>query len=265
MELVKTYYTFTIKNKNGDVLLPNEKFEPGGEIEKVVAELSGLLNDKVNYLYDATSKKIEVINGASKVVAVSSTTYNAKADADKIIRQFEKEFSEDCPDAEGMMLIEHILLRPRKDDFELMTVCLDKDCEFCGEEDPYSFRASVFLPYWPEAFSVNFRNYFEQMIRTESPAHVMLKVCWLNNTQMRELEIIYKGWISALAEHSFDTTDKNKFLQFKSANDALVRLLPTLHTVYPEATLHDCDESEDPNPVMLGKTILGTIKHTHHE
>jgi hypothetical protein len=265
MELVKTYYTFFIKNKNGDVLVPNEKFEPGGEIEKVVAELANLLNDKANYLYDATSKKIEVINTASKVVAVSTATYNAKADADKIIKQFEKEFKEECPDAEGMMLIEHILLRPRKEDFGLMTVCIDKDCEFCGEEDPYSFRASVFLPYWPEAFSVNFRTYFEQMIRAEAPAHIMIKVCWLNNTQMRELEITYKRWIQALAAHSFDSKDKNKFLVFKSANDALVTLLSTLHTVYPEATLHDCDESEDPNPVMLGKTILGTIKHTHNE
>jgi hypothetical protein len=146
-----------------------------------------------------------------------------------------------------------------------MTVCIDKDCEFCGEEDPYSFRASVFLPYWPEAFSVNFRTYFEQMIRAEAPAHIMIKVCWLNNTQMRELEITYKRWIQALAAHSFDSKDKNKFLVFKSANDALVTLLSTLHTVYPEATLHDCDESEDPNPVMLGKTILGTIKHTHNE
>jgi hypothetical protein len=265
MELLKTYYTFTIKNKNGDVLLPGKKFESGAEIEKIVVELANLLSDKVNYLYDATSQKIEVINSASNVVAVSSTTYSAKADADKIIRQFEKEFSEDCPDAEGMLLIEHILLRPRQEDFQLMNVCLDKDCEFCGEEDPYSFRASIFLPYWPEAFSVNFRTYFEQMIRTEAPAHVMLKVCWLNNTQMRELEIIYKAWISALAGCSFDSKDKNKFLQFKSVNDALITLMSTLHTVYPEATLHDCDESEDPNPVMLGKTILGTLKHTHNE
>ena len=82
---------------------------------------------------------------------------------------------------------------------------------------------------------------------------------------MRELEITYKRWMQALADHNFDVTDKNKFLEFQSANDALVKLLPTLHTVYPQATLHDCDESEDPNPVMLGKTILGTIKHTHNE
>jgi hypothetical protein len=103
------------------------------------------------------------------------------------------------------------------------------------------------------------------MIRNEAPVHVMLKVCWLNNTQMRELELTYKRWIQALAVYSFDPGDKDKFLEFKLANDALVILLPTLHTVYPEATLHDCDESEDPNPVMLGKTILGTIKHTHNE
>ena len=265
MELLKTFYQFTIKTSVGDVLAQKEKLEDYAAVEKMVAELANLLNDKANYLYDAASKRIEVINSESKVVAVSEATYNTKADADKVVKQFEKEFKEDCDDAEGMVLIEHILLRPRKNDFQLMTVCLDKECEFCGEEDPYSFRASVFLPYWPESFGINFRNYFEQMIRNEAPAHVMLKVCWLNNTQMRELELTYKRWIQALSEHSFDPGVKDKFIEFKSANDALVTLLPTLHTVYPEATLHDCDESEDPNPVMLGKTILGTIKHTHNE
>lgn len=265
IELLKTYYGFTLKNKNGIALVANEKFEQAeGPLEDILKELPNLLNDKANYLYDASSKKIEVINSASKVVAVSENTFNTKTGADKIIKQFEKEFKEDCADAESMFLIEHILLRPRKNDYELMNVCLDKDCEFCGEEDPYSFRGSVFLPYWPDAFSINFRTYFEQMIRAEAPAHIMLKVCWLNNGQMRDLELAYKRWIQAIAEYTFNSTDASK-KEFKEANDALVQLLTTLHTVYPQATLHDCDESEDPNPVMLGKTILGTIKHTHNE
>ena len=112
---------------------------------------------------------------------------------------------------------------------------------------------------------MNFRTYFENMIRDEAPAHIMLKVCWLGNMQMRELELIYKRWINALADYTHHPLDINTEKTFKTANDALVLLLPTLHTVYPEATLHDCDESINTNPVMLGKTILGTIKPTKNE
>jgi hypothetical protein len=82
---------------------------------------------------------------------------------------------------------------------------------------------------------------------------------------MRDLELAYKRWIQAIAEYTFHSGDDIKAKEFKEANDALVQLLAILHTVYPQATLHDCDESKDPNPVMLGKTILGTIKHTHNE
>jgi hypothetical protein len=265
-ELVKTYYEFVLQNKNGDKLVQKEKFESKADLEKVVEELIGLLNDKANYLYDSTTHKIEIIGSGSKVLAVSIGDYDKKTDADKVIKQFEAEFKQDCPDAEGMLLIEHLLLRPRTKDYKLMQVCLDKDCEFCGEEDPYTYRASVFLPYWTEQFdNMNFRSYFENMIRAEAPAYIMLKVCWISNEQMRQLEIDYKRWINALAHHTHNPLDTAKSTEFKTANDELVLLLATLHTVYPEATLHDCDESVNTNPVMLGKTILGTIKPKNNE
>lgn len=38
----------------------------------------------------------------------------------------------------------------------------------------------------------------------------------------------------------------------------LVRALDALRTTYPRATLHDCDEGSDVNPVRLGQTVLGT-------
>ena len=82
---------------------------------------------------------------------------------------------------------------------------------------------------------------------------------------MRQLEVDYKRWIIALANYTHDPLDIPKSDEFKAANDALVLLLKTLHTVYPEATLHDCDESVNTNPVMLGKTILGTIKPKNNE
>jgi hypothetical protein len=265
-ELVKTYYEFRLQNKQGDILQQKGKFESKAELEKVIAALTELTNDKANYLYDSTTHRIEVIGAGGNVLAVSSSIYPAKADAEKVIKQFAAESSQDCADPEGMLLLEHLLLRPREKDYQLMQVCLDKDCEFCGEEDPYSFRASVFLPYWTEQFNnMNFRTYFENIIRAEAPAHIMLKVCWISNEQMRQLEIDYKEWINALAnftQHPLDNVTGNKF---KEANDKLVLLLATLHSVYPEATLHDCDESINTNPVMLGKTILGTIKPKSNE
>jgi hypothetical protein len=38
---------------------------------------------------------------------------------------------------------------------------------------------------------------------------------------------------------------------------AVVTLLANLHNTYPGATLHDCDDGSDRNPVRLGSTALG--------
>ncbi|WP_153801260.1 hypothetical protein [Foetidibacter luteolus] len=265
IEIAKTYYTFIIQNKHGDRLVPAEKFESEEDLDALVVTLPALLDDKANYLYDAASKKIELISPDNKAVVASEATYENADAAKVVIAQFEKEFLEECADAEGMLLIEHILLRPRTNEYELFQVCLDKSCDFCGEEDPYSFRASVVLPYWPDRFqSTLFRRYFEEMIRAEAPAHTMLKVCWVNNTQMRELEIKYIAWVNALAAYTLEKTEGNGNALLE-ANNALVLLLPQLRTVYPAATLHDCDESVNTNPVMLGQTKLGTYKNKRNE
>ena len=140
-----------------------------------------------------------------------------------------------------------------------MQVCLHNGECFC-EIDPYTFRASVVLPYWPAHFdNMSFREYFETKIREEAPAHVMLKICWLNNDLMREFEVRYKQWIEALAAHAEDKVLNMDM--FKTANDKMIEILGQLHSEYPMATLHDCDESkQDSTTVVLGKTVLGTFK-----
>jgi hypothetical protein len=150
------------------------------------------------------------------------------------------------------------LLRPRNNKFDPMQVCLH-GCDCLCEIDPYSFRASVVLPCWPGHFdNMAFRQYFETKIREEAPAHIMLKICWLNNDLMREFEVRYKSWIEALAYYSFD---KNKIEEFRITNNKMIEILSQLHSEYPKATLHSCTESEEgSNPVLLGKTVLGTYK-----
>ena len=166
----------------------------------------------------------------------------------------------ECSEVKGMHLIEHILLRPRDEKFDLIEVCLH-DCECLCELDPYSFRATVVLPSQAAHFgNMTFRNYFENKIREEAPAHVMLKICWLGNELMQEFEIIYKNWIEKLAAWSFDK-EANE-VAFRTANNLMIEVLAKLHSEYPLANLHNCDESkEGSNTVQLGKTVLGTFKN----
>ncbi len=164
----------------------------------------------------------------------------------------------DCS-TEGMYLVEHLLLRPRNDGFNLAPICIDKDCTTCGEDDPYSFRISLVLPYWPAHFNnMNFRAYFEKLAREESPAHCMVKVCWINQVSMLQFQLAYFVWIYSIAAYYANRSNLNS-AWFTEATNNLIVVLYSLHSEYPVATLHDCDESKDTNPVVLGKTILGTI------
>jgi hypothetical protein len=171
----------------------------------------------------------------------------------KIIERYDEIlYSEEACDQEGFHLIEHLLLRPRSDQDELMEVCLRSDCEFCGEEDPYSFRISVILPAWPKRFNdLHFRSLFERTLRGECPAHIHARICWIGNEQMMELDQKYRAWIRAFSQKE---VDKN---QLRDAQGELIRLLQELKTVYPSATLHDCEEGSEENPVRLDHTNLG--------
>jgi hypothetical protein len=86
-------------------------------------------------------------------------------------------------------LLEHILLRPSKDKDQLLSVCLDPGCDHCGEEDPYSFKVSIILPFWVKRFTnMHFRSYVETLFRSEAPAHVFLKICWIDKDEMKKLK-----------------------------------------------------------------------------
>jgi hypothetical protein len=179
--------------------------------------------------------------------------------ANTVLAQFIIEFSNEC-DAEGMHLIEHILLRPRDGGFWLPPVCLDPNCDFCGEQDPFSFRISVVLPYWPAHFqSMAFRSYFENIIRQELPAHTIVKICWLDDVTLYNFEVAYQAWITDLANYCASPVPLN-LGALQTTNKALLIQLFTLYSQYPVATLHDCAESTN-NPVMLGKTILGSLNN----
>ena len=180
------------------------------------------------------------------------TQIDATQRVQAILARYDQLLASEICNGEGMHLIEHILLRPKAAGDPLLPVCLPEECTFCSEEDPYSFRASVILPYWPERFrNLHFRALLETTLRQEAPAHVQIKTCWINQAQMTLLDKAYRDWVQAEAARPQNPAT------VRNAKATLIEVLASLKTVYPTAELHDCDVGTDSNPVRLGATALG--------
>lgn len=252
-------YEFVLKDIAANQLTSTKKFDTQDEANDAIASFIDLLLSGINFSIKQTGSNWQInINDKAGNAIATSNNFSSENDAKKAYQKFIAAIENAC-DNTGLHLVEHILLRPRNNQFVLAPVCLDANCDFCGEEDPYSFRISVVLPYWPSHFrNMAFRNYFEDNIRREAPAHTIVKVCWVNNASLYAFEKAYKDWLSALAAYAFDNAT---ITGFQKANDALVNILFHLNSEYPAATLHDCDESKDTNTVMLGQTVLGSFKN----
>jgi len=258
-DVLHCFHSFSFTSRDGIKLLSQE-YSLKQDALNAQIEAIEKASDSDDYLFDETTLKLQVIGEGNQVLLESEQPFTGKPSAMAVAATLAAEFAKECSNPVGLHLIEHILLRPRNTTFNPFQVCLH-DCDCMCELDPYTFRASVVLPYDSGHFdNMNFRKYFEEKIREEAPAHIMLKICWLNNDLMREFEVAYKDWIEKLAAYSSEHSDA-KTTDFKIANNKMIGLLASLHSEYPEANLHDCAESkEGSNTVMLGKTVLGTFK-----
>ncbi len=246
-------HRFQLTSREG-IVLASEKFSEKAQAEAVLKKIFDSVLLAQNFGVE-DNKLVLSVDGEKLLETVN--TFDTDAEANEAIEKLVAEFGSECGDPEGMHLIEHVLLRPRNAAFQLMDLCgMEGDCP-C-ELDTYSFRASVVLPYWPDHFDhPSFRNYVEDRLQEEAPAHIQLKVCWISNEQMRVFEIRYRAWIEALANY-FQEDEQDLSRMSETCNN-LLELLPQLKNIHPQATLHNCSESNiENNPVMLGRTILGT-------
>ena len=250
---IRCMHRFEITSREG-IVFTSSKYPIKADAEAALTKVIDAAATAGNYV--VADGKIALVVDSERLMETTHTFEDAE-EVSETINKVATEFGEGCDDPEGFHLLEHTLLRPRTDAFKLMDLC-EADGHCLCELDPYSFRASVILPYWPDHFDhPAFRNYFERKIQEEAPAHIQMKVCWVSNQQLRQFETRYKAWITALANYFQGNRQDASALQI--ANDNLLLLLPQLKNVYPQATLHNCAESNiENNPVMLGKTILGT-------
>ena len=202
----------------------------------------------------ATTHTLSIVSGPNPLThnKTFDTEQDAVLAARAIIDRYDALLAGDICNSEGMHLVEHILLRPFAKGDRLMATCLGEECNFCGEEDPYSFRVSVVLPYWPERFrNLHFRALIERTLREEAPAHVQVKVCWISQKQMVEFDQAFRLWLIARAAAQPNPAT------IRTRAQRLIEVMESLRTVYPAASLHDCDLGEDDTVVRLGSTALG--------
>ncbi len=105
-------------------------------------------------------------------------------------------------EVEGFHLIEHILLRPNDPKDKLLQIplgCDPKETPY----DPYSFWLTVVLPNWTSRFKhADFRYFFEQTFRAETPSHIAIRFCWIDLNDMYLFEDAYRKWLIEKAKCS---------------------------------------------------------------
>lgn len=114
--------------------------------------------------------------------------------------------------------------------------------------DPFSGWATVVLPFWPKRFqNMRFREFFESTLRREAPAHVALRIIWVDPIDLDKFEECYNAWLKALYLHSDDS--------IRRRNDLMEAIL-NMTNVYPDANLPVGSNGESDGSVVLDFTKL---------
>jgi len=176
----------------------------------------------------------------NEIVAVNPQQYNCESMACAAVSRAKR-----CINSEGLHLVEHILLRPRCKNTDghyvdckcegLPQPCMDGSlCQFlwkpgsdvdpCEDEkpicfvpgcDPYSFIATVALPAWPERFRTPAnKKLVEKLLQREAPAHVLLRILWLNPRDFCCFEYYFKLWTEWMGQKLCAPYSNCDFLKF---------------------------------------------------
>lgn len=215
------------------------------------------------YSFSIINTAISDTNDSDYIIA-SQYRYFAFQNFAQAILSF-KDFMDREFDDEGMFLVENILLRPNieeQDDSKntFLPFCKE-DCQEGNCLDPYSFRVTLVLPGNTFRFADrDFRDFLENLIREELPAHILAKICWIGraNTgdleqedQLGHFEEAYLDFLKGLSQGKYEN------------HQQFIKILSELRSIYPTGTLYNCEKEDESNAlrdsIILGRTNLGTI------
>lgn len=99
---------------------------------------------------------------------------------------------------ERFHLVEHILLRPVGGDAH-QSGPLFRAAQL---RDPYSLQISLVFPDWPARYrDASFRQFVEETVREQAPAHITAYVRWLDRPAMDAFEAAYAVWLHEWRNH----------------------------------------------------------------
>ncbi|MEI7830111.1 MAG: hypothetical protein WCI31_10090 [Prolixibacteraceae bacterium] len=193
------------------------------------------------YYFNVTDGSGEVI---ARRIEYFDTEEEMNAALEDLINYLQRNYSD-----EGMFLIENILLRPVQEGDPFLPVCKASMQSSCADFDPYSYRIHVILPAENGRFKyMPFRRFVEEIIREETPAHILSKICWISKEDMSVLENAYHDWI--LLKSGKDGNDRLRKLQ------KFIASLYEVRNIYPSELLRACDTNEP--KFILGDTAIGS-------
>ncbi|UYQ93538.1 hypothetical protein MKQ68_00290 [Chitinophaga horti] len=264
----KDEYRFRLMDPvtNKILLSSSTKYYIKADCEAVFKTAMRLAADRTNYRLKTTVDGKFYFNLADETNDVVARrieyfdTEQKMEDALAFLLQFVRKNYSD----EGLFVVEHLLIRPdlvwlgeQPDELpnaqNFLPVCAEQDCaDGCGE-DPYSFRITVVLPAETARFrDTGFRQYIEQLIRMETPAHIQPKICWLNDRELQQFEEAFRNWLEKKHSGELNTPEGLEALQQFAA------VLYRVKSIYPPGNLSDCAHPSD-TPIVLGRSSLGSL------
>lgn len=255
------------------------------DVLRLLADTQKLYIDKIG----TSNFKIRMKNTSSEVVAEQPKQHLSKEIAKEKLKET-KEYIESLLFNESFYVIENILTLPYKTKEmgtldKYLPLCVEKDCSTCGSIDPFSYQVTiVFSGFTPRFSNLDYRNFMEDLIRRELPAHILPRICWVGHidgamAEIKEIEedngninyevtdkkefydafIIQKQWNSFLNSKK---RKSNKYMATLNRTEDLWKAINQMNTIYPTGTLHNCEDEETEtrgSSIVLNRSALGSI------
>lgn len=139
-------------------------------------------------------------------------------------------------EAEGLHLVEHILLRPQAE----ATGAADGADPANTPPEFYPHRISVILPGWTaRGADRSFRDLAEETIARCCPAHIEPRVLWLDAVSLARFEHAFEAWLHARAAHASAPADADAKERARLAGHLDVCAATLRRQLHDRDTRHD--------------------------
>lgn len=274
-------WRFRFRHPGSDIVLASSRGWPTLEdAETALARAVELGRHTANYTLDDVDDHIELRlrapavpgdpgggDGLGPIAAVGTDHLPDRRLADRRRTELAGAIAEMCVVEAEPLLIEHVLLRPLRSGDARRQHPPREVCD--PTADPYGHRSTMLLPAWAPGFGdLERRALAEQIVRRELPAHVAVRIVWVDAGTGFCARRAWQRWRIAVARALAEPDSDRAEAARERTRDQLVERLVHARTVYPEARLYEQPHPSGGRPTRLGRTRLGSLKpptEGHHD